>query len=113
MSEKVEYYIQIKKITENDYNHFLSFHEKTIVSNAETYSKPLYDKKTKTLEFDFTGYRGGGYTCEETLKDMFKLFFKNHPHLRANFECHYIEQPPCEVITYENGKYTNHGIDEY
>lgn len=50
------------------------------------------------------GWRGGGCSCEQLVKEHFKDFVAKKPHLKIEIHCTYVEHSPCEKITIENEK---------
>ena len=55
------------------------------------------------------GWRGGGASCEELLKDSFEEWLSKHKYIKVVINCEYVEHAPVEQIIFEKGKWKNEG----
>ena len=70
------------------------------------------DSDKGTLEFvDCDGWRGGGNTCYDLLKEWLSLFFEQHPHIKGTIWARYVEQAPTESFYVENGEIKGYPSD--
>lgn len=58
------------------------------------------------------GWRGGGMTCEELLRQAFSDWLSEHPHISVTFYCQYPDAatPPIEMIVVEGSEWRNEGV---
>lgn len=72
-----------------------------LLSKADTHIEDDHKKNGKKfLWFDLIGgWRGGGMSCKELLREVFGLWPKDHPHVKLELWATYVENAPSENIT--------------
>jgi len=92
MSEMIDYYGIVRKFKEKD------------VKELRELISQFQDADVTICEMEITfsvpnGWRGGGLSCEEIVKEHFGEFCEKHPHIELEVIANYVEHSPSETIT--------------
>jgi len=99
MSETIHYYGEIMgwKNNQEKKEIELLISGSDLLEEAEVHTT---SKPNQQVWFDLPdGWRGGGATCEELIKDVFCQFCKMHPHIEVSVTASYVEHSPYDEIT--------------
>jgi hypothetical protein len=77
--------------------HIFKFQEAQLVTE---------NKKNGYISFHVEdGWRGGGYSCEELIKEHFEDFCKSHPHINLRITAQYVEHAPIEEFKFKGEQF--------
>jgi len=100
MSELVSYFIQAKGFKDDKEKEEFKELARKFENEVE-----IYEWQTdKIVEVEVAhGWRGGGMSCEEIVREHFREWLKKHKHVKLYVEITYLEHAPTESfeIDYE------------
>lgn len=103
MSENIRYYGTLKGFKKEE--------QEELAKLCLDFQEAKVDADMESIEFEVSdGWRGGGSTCEDLLKEHFGEYLEKHPHIEFECYCTYVEQAPCEEVKIKGEKVTAEGV---
>jgi len=76
-----------------------------IIELIEEFQDATIEYDVGDIEFSVaSGWRGGGYSCEELIGGHFGEYMKKHPHIELEVIATYIEHAPSQTINIKGEK---------
>jgi hypothetical protein len=98
MGEKIIYRVALQGVkTKEEWEDFLTLAD-DFANGWELESKSWVNEESFLDLIWEDGWRGGGCTCGEILKNYFQEWLDAHSHIKFEFRAEYVEQVPTEIV---------------
>ena len=101
MSESIYYSGEMENVKPEEWNDAID-----IINGFQDAQLINENKEKNYLSFQVEdGWRGGGHSCEELIKEHFEEFCKKKPHIDLRVTAQYIEHAPIEEFKFKGNDF--------